>query len=175
MSSKCLCCQVPCSSEALNKLTTFLKVWDDVEIEKVFDKYKEPTDSDPKSLSPEKLQAALQELGIHPAGSTERADLDEFKRMARSPSEAEQWAQNMPLAGLLAHSLSGRANSAGLKDLALLTEEEIESRVGVFRDCLVRLVKDKIQLLKEATNAPYDQDRPTGFNLNFRIFCLQKF
>jgi len=92
-------------------------------------------------------------------------DLDEFKRVARSPSEAEQWAQNMPLAGLLAHSLK----SVGLKDLAELTEEQIDCS-----DCLVRLVKDKIQLLKQATN---DRDRPTGFNLNFRIliFCLQKF
>ena len=110
MSSKSLCCQVPCSSEALNKLTTFLKVWDDVEIEKIFDKYKEPTDSDPKSasLSAEKLQAALQELCIQgsPAGSTEWVDLDEFKRIARQPNEAEQWFQMIPFASLLAFSLS---------------------------------------------------------------------
>ena len=158
-------CQIPCSSDALHKLTTFLKVWDDVEIEKIFDKYKEPTDSNPKSLSAEKLQAALQELGIRPTGSaTSGVDLDEFKRVARSPSEAEQWAQNMPLAGLLAHSLK----SVGLKDLAELTEEQIDCRVGIFHECLVRLVKDKIRLLKKATiemNVPYEP----GFNISFKV------
>jgi len=142
-------CQIPCSSEALNKLTTFLKVWDDVEIEKIFDKYKDATDSDPKSasLSAEKLQAALQELCIQgsPAGSTEWVDLDEFKRIARQPNEAEQWFQMIPFASLLSRSL-GKATLEGLENLQ---QDQLILGLQVFSRGVQVLLEQRLEKLKD--------------------------
>jgi hypothetical protein len=131
-------------------LTAFLKVWDDVEIEKVFDKHKEQAGLDQKSafLSGAKLQAALQELGIHPAGSTERVDPDEFKRMARQPNEAEQWFQMIPFASLLSRSLS----KTTLGDLENLQTGEIALGLQVFSQGVQVILEQRLNKLKKLMN-----------------------
>jgi len=69
-------------------------------LEKTFDKYKADD-----VLSAELLQAALRELGVQEGASSEPVDLEGFKRIARRPSQTEQWAQSLPLAKVGSHLL----------------------------------------------------------------------
>jgi len=111
-------------------------------MEKIFDKYKADD-----VLSAERLQAALRELGVQEGASSEPVDLEGFKRIARRPSQTEQWAQSLPLAKVLAHSL-------GPTEVAALTDHEISRGLVLFGDHVCWLVKDKIRLLREAVDVP---------------------
>jgi len=146
-----LCCQIPCSSELHPTLTAFLKVWDDVEIEKIFDKYKEQPGPDQKSASlpAGKLRAALGELGApQETPNSAPVDLDEFKRIARQPNEAEQWFQMIPFASLLSRSL-GTTTLDGLKNLQM---GELTLGLQVFYEGVQVMLERRLEKLKKLMN-----------------------
>ena len=83
-------------------------------------------------------------------------DLEEFKRaVQQSPTQLEQWASMLPLAGLLARSLpvsSGQGDQP-LRDFSRLGEDEIDAAVGVFSAGLRRLlIKAKASSLQMFDN-----------------------
>ena len=147
-STKCLCCQIHGSSELHPTLTAFLKVWDDAELETMFRKYAGQTGSDP-SLSAEKLQAALRELGVQESpASAERVELDEFKRIARQPNSAEQWFKMIPFASLLSRSL-GKTTLDDLKDLQW---DELARGLKLFNEGVQVMLKQRLEKLRKLMN-----------------------
>jgi hypothetical protein len=139
--------QFACSSEAHPTLTAFFQVWDDAEIEKIFDKYKEQPGPDQKSalLPAGKLRAALEELGApQETPNSAPVDLDEFKRIARQPNEAEQWFQMIPFASLLSRSLG----KATLDELENLQQGQMISRLQVFSQGVKAILEARLEKLK---------------------------
>ena len=142
----------------LQSPSAFFRVWDDSEMEKIFDKYKTQS-----WLSAEQLQAALRELGVQDRASSEPVDLNRFKTIARRPSER---AQSMPLAQLLEHSL-------GPTDVAALTDDEICRGLRVFGDRVLGLVRDKIRLMKETVQVHGELVFKIFFFMEFDLCILQ--
>ncbi len=117
------------------------------------------SDSKPKlepCIRAEGLQAALLELGVRMDRNKveellvlmdldESSDLnfEEFKRAVQQPpTQLEQWAGMLPLAGLLARSLpvSGGQGAQPLRDFSRLDDIEINTAVEVFSAGLKRLL-----------------------------------
>jgi len=120
-------------------------------MEKIFDKYQKQTGPDQKSasLSTDKLQAALRELGApQEAPSSAPVDLDEFKRIARQPNEAEQWFQMIPFASLLSRSL-GTTTLDGLKNLQV---GELALGLQVFYEGVQVMLKRRLEKLRKLMN-----------------------
>ena len=70
-------------------------------------------------------------------------DFEEFKRaVQQQPTQLEQWASMLPLAGMLARSLpvSGGPGDQPLRDFSRLGDAEIDSAVGVFSEGLKLLL-----------------------------------
>ena len=70
-------------------------------------------------------------------------DYDEFKRaVAQPPTQLEQWASMLPLAGLLARSLpvSGGRGDQPLRDFSQLKDIQIKTIVDVFSEGLTLLL-----------------------------------
>ena len=98
-----------------------------------------------ESASLSQLQSALRELGVQDSPSTEPVDLDEFKRIARRPSDAEQWLQMMPLASLLARCL-GRMDLDGLETLQ---PGELNIGIRVFSQGIKTMLESRLNTLKD--------------------------
>jgi hypothetical protein len=114
------------------------------------------------------LQDALLELGV----SMERKmaeelmirmdldengslDFEEFKRAVQQPpTQLEEWAGMLPLAGMLARSLpvSGGQGDQPLRDFSRLSEDGINTAVEVFSEGLRRLLMQ----LKDTTKQMFD-------------------
>jgi hypothetical protein len=103
------------------------------------------------------LQDALSELGRLPEerGNVEEMitvmdldgndglDFEEFKRAVQQmPTQLEQWASTLPLAGMLASSLPVRDGQGDkpLRDFNRLSEDEINTAADAFREGLKRLL-----------------------------------
>jgi len=124
-------------------LASFLRLCDDEEIQRVFDKY-----SGHGSLSAQRLKAALEDLGASANMPLETLEvsLDDFKRIARQPSEAELWIQMMlPMAGLLAHCL-GQRDLDGLQHLG---KGEIQAGLQLFYQGVEAMAGKGLGKLKE--------------------------
>ena len=91
-------------------------------------------------LSKEKEEELMAMMDLDENGGL---DYDEFKRaVAQPPTQLEQWASMLPLAGLLAKSLpitSGQGDQP-LRDFSRLSVEEIDTTVNAFRVGLRRLL-----------------------------------
>ena len=129
-----------------------LALYDDEEVAKVFDAHK---DAEAGTLKPEHLPAALKELQVtcQDPSSTDPLTLDDFKRIARQPNEAEQWFQMVPLAGMMARAF-GKKELSGLEELS---KDQMTSGLQVFYQGIKaimerRLVKLKGQKAKLATD-----------------------
>ena len=100
------------------------------------------------------LQRALLELGV-PMEKTEKLmlmmdldengglDFEEFKRAVQQPpTQLEQWASMLPLAGMLARSLpvSGGQGDQPLRGFSRLSEDGIDTAVEMFSEGLRRLL-----------------------------------
>ena len=97
-------------------------------------------------LPPARLPAALRELGSHedhPQGDP--LTLDDFKRVARQPSEAEQWIQMIPLAALLARAF----RKTDLDGLENLQPAEVTAGFEVFSHAVAGMVENRLRKLKD--------------------------
>jgi hypothetical protein len=103
------------------------------------------------------LQAALLELGVHlkrekveelmtlmDLDENGGLDFEEFKRAVQQqpPTELEQWAGMLPLAGMLARSLpvSGGPGDQPLRDFSRLGDDDLDTAVQVFSEGLKLLL-----------------------------------
>lgn len=120
---------------------SLLKAYDDEEVARAFDRCKEAG-----VLVPAKLEEALRELGVSPVQHAEGVmTLDDFKRVARQPSEAEQWIQMIPLAGLLARAFRKR----DLDGLENLQPDEVASGFEAFSSAATTMVETRLRKLKD--------------------------
>jgi len=120
---------------------SLLKAYDDEEVARAFDRCKEAG-----VLVPAKLEEALRELGVSPVQHAEGVmTLDDFKRVARQPSEAEQWIQMIPLAGLLARAFRKR----DLDGLENLQPDEVTAGFEVFTHAVAGMVENRLRKLKD--------------------------
>ena len=95
---------------------------------------------------PAKLEEALRELGVSPVQHAEGVmTLDDFKRVARQLSEAEQWIQMIPLAGLLARAFRKR----DLDGLENLQPDEVASGFEAFSSAATAMVETRLRKLKD--------------------------
>jgi hypothetical protein len=123
----------------------------------VFDEFSERSSSSTETLiRADRLHDALLKLDIHVSREKEEElmaimdldvngglDYDEFKRaVAQPPTQLEQWASMLPLAGLLARSLPIRGGQGDqpLRDFSRLRVDEIDTAVDAFRVGLRRLL-----------------------------------
>jgi len=143
-------------------------LWDDSKVQDVFDKYKEAHGRDQASgpsLSGQKLIDALKELGIalEEPGPEHAEDLEDFKRIARQPSDTELWMQTMPMANILARSF----RNLNLKQLEKISEEEVLAGFQVFSDTVKEMFKlrlTKLRKQKEKLQAlPSDDSKFGGY------------
>jgi len=72
-------------------------------------------------------------------------DLDEFKRVARQPSEAEQWLQMIPFASLLSRCLGTTA----LDELENFQEGQWIPGLRVFFQGVQALLQQRLRKLKD--------------------------
>jgi hypothetical protein len=102
------------------------------------------------------LQAALLELGVHlkrekveelmtlmDLNENGGLDFEEFQRaVQQQPTELEQWAGMLPLAGMLARSLpvSGGPGDQPLRDFSRLGDDDLDTAVQVFSEGLKLLL-----------------------------------
>ncbi len=121
-----------------------------------------------KIVKTDGLQHALLELGAPMAKETAYTlmvmmdldqngglDFEEFKlAVQQPPTQLEQWASMLPLAGILARSLPviGGQGDQPLRDFSRLGEDGIDTAVEVFSEGLRRLL---IQA-KDTTNEMFD-------------------
>jgi len=98
-------------------------------------------------LRPASLPAALRELGSHedPQQPVDFMTLDDLKRIARQPSEAEQWIQMIPLAGLLARAFA----KTDLDGLENLQPGEVTAGFEVFSRAVTGMVQTRLRKLKD--------------------------
>jgi hypothetical protein len=97
-------------------------------------------------LPPAMLPAALRELGSHEdPQQRDPMTLDDFKRVARQPSEAEQWIQMIPLAGLLARAFA----KTDLDGLEKLQPGEVNVGFEVFSHAVAGMVESRLRKLKD--------------------------
>ena len=98
-------------------------------------------------LPPASLPAALRELGSRedPQQPVDFMTLDDLKRVARQPSEAEQWIQMIPLAGLLARAFA----KTDLDGLENLQPGEVTAGFEVFSHAVAGMVENRLLKLKD--------------------------
>ena len=131
--------QIPLVSP--DEVRTIMMLYDDEEVRNIFGRSAGPD----RLLSTENLEKALAGLGVSvESGAGGDLDLEDFKRVARSPSEAEQFFQMIPLAGLLARSLR-KSDLAGLEGL---TDEEVLTGLQAFNESVRRVVGERLRKLK---------------------------
>jgi len=118
-----------------------LRLYEDDELCKVFDE----SAGHSGTLPAKHLKKALNDLDVSPEIDAHPMNLDDFKRLARQPSEAETWIHSMPLAGVLARSFDYP------REWAKFSEEEVSRRLQVFNLCVGKLVREKIKRWKEGT------------------------
>jgi len=120
-----------------------LKLYDDDAVCEVFKKYK---DSGKDTLNPENLPEALLDLDVahHVPTTHDPLTLDDFKRIARQPSEAEQWIQMVPLAGLMARAF-GKKDLDGLE---ALQPGDMSSGLLAFSEGVRKTIEGRLQKLK---------------------------
>jgi len=123
-----------------------LALYDDDEVAKVFDAHKDPTT---KTFKPEHLPTALKELQVtcQDLSSNDPLTLDDFKRIARQPNEAEQWFQMVPLAGMMARAF-GKKDLNGLKQLP---KDQMTSGLQVFYRGVEAIMDRRLAGLKDQT------------------------
>jgi len=121
-----------------------LALYDDEEVAKVFDAHK---DAEAGTLKPEHLPAALKELQVtcQDPSSTDPLTLDDFKRIARQPNEAEQWFQMVPLAGMMARAF-GKKDLNGLEELS---RDQMTSGLQVFYRGVEATMERRLVKLKD--------------------------
>jgi hypothetical protein len=131
----------------------FLDRQKDSLFKEVFERFKEESSG---TIRTDVLQQALFEFGVPvPKKTAEELmlamdldengglDYEEFKRaVAQPPTQLEQWASMLPLAGMLASSLpiSGGQGDQPLRDFSRLGEDEIKAAVEAFRGGLTQLL-----------------------------------
>ena len=137
----------------------------------VFDKFADVSILIPGSkptIKTEGLQHALLELGVHMAREKVEAlvtamdidesgslDFEEFKlAVQQQPTQLEQWASMLPLAGMLARSLpvSGGQGDISLREFSKLEENEVNTAVEVFSEGLRRLLMQAKDTLRQMFN-----------------------
>jgi len=128
----------------LQKRDSILALYDDDAVEKVFATHKDPTT---KTLKPEKLPDALKDLCVtgQDLSSKEPFTLDDFKRIARQPNEAEQWFQMIPFASLL----SSTVGKTTLDEIEKLGTGEVDLGLQAFLRRLQVMVKERLEKLKD--------------------------
>ena len=144
-------------SEKMDAVREYLEKQGDSVLKKLFTRYATKTSAHSEALiKAGGLQNALSELGVTMELNKvetlmERMDLDEnggldyeeFKRAAiQPPTQLEQWASMLPIAGLLARSLpvSAGPGDQPLRDFSRLDEDTISTAVDVFSWGLKRLL-----------------------------------
>jgi len=125
----------------LKKRDRILALYDDDEVAKVFDAHK---DAEAGTLKPEHLPAALKELQVTCQDLKEPLTLDDFKRIARQPNEAEQWFQMIPFSGLLSRSVG----KTTLDQIEKLETHEMDRGLQAFFERLQAIVKQRMVKLK---------------------------
>jgi len=120
-----------------------LKLYDDDEVSQVFKKHK---DAEKETMHPKSLLKALLDLDVDHQGPSaqDQLTLDDFKRIARQPSEAEQWIQMVPLAGLMARAL-GKKDLDGLETLQ---PGDMSSGLLAFSEGVRKTMEGRLQKLK---------------------------
>jgi hypothetical protein len=142
------------------------------------------------------LQNALLELGVHMEMEKVEAlmdvmdldengclDFEEFKRaVLQPPTQLEQWASMLPLAGMLARCLpvSGGMGDQPLRDFSKLGEDEINAAVEVFGEGLKRLLFEAKATSKKmfestdekAKNAAKDSANGVSAGRKFKTFKM---
>jgi len=155
--------QEPTADALTKQAQTLLRVYEREEIRKVFDLYaavdKESSASEhagsmPKDKLEEALKAldisaedtkdAMKELDVDLSGGTDKLSLEAFVRIARRPSEVEQWIQMMPLAAILARSLRRTA----MDELEQLQEHEIRDGLALFFQAVTQLFHKRLGELR---------------------------
>ena len=129
--------QVPLVSP--DEVRRVMMLYDDEEVSEIFGRSAGPDGL----ISAENLKNALAGLGVSVESGGDLG-LEEFKRVARSPSEAEQFFQMMPLAGLLARSLR-KSDLVGLEGL---TDDEVRTGLQAFNESVRRVVGERLRKLK---------------------------
>ena len=96
-------------------------------------------------MNPERLKAALLDLDVpcQEPSLKNLLTLDDFKRIARQPSEAEQWIQMVPLAGLMARCFGAQ----DIDDVVVLSE--LSKGLDLFRVLVETMINDKLTKLRE--------------------------
>jgi len=168
-------CQITCASKdthpelGINETSflALLKLWNDSEVEKVFQKHAEKGQTS-ASLPGHKLRDALRELGVaHGEQGGQPAEagysLDDFKRIARQPSETELWMQMMPMASMLARSF----RKMTLKELEAISKDEVSAGFQAFAACVKAMFEQRLEKLmnqtKKLQNLPSSNDNDSKF------------
>jgi len=126
-------------------LLALLKLWDDSEVEMVFEKHAEKGQTS-ALLAGHKLRDALRELGVvrGAQGGQRWYSLDDFKQIARQPSETELWMQMIPMASLLACSF-GKMTLEELKDIS---KDGVSAGFLAFSECVKAMFEQRLMKLK---------------------------
>jgi hypothetical protein len=168
----------------------YLDKQDEPFVKNLFDRLKEISSG---KIRTDGLHQALFELGVrgeaedlmvvNDLDKTGGLDYEEFKRaVAQPPTQLEQWAGMLPLAGLLASSLpiSCGQGDQPLRDFSRLREDEIYDAVEAFREGLTRLLmesKTKLRQIFEAADekaiqAANDSARGVSAVTKFKTFKM---
>ena len=109
--------------------------------------FKKHKDAEKDAMHPKSLLKALLDLDVDHQGpcAQDQLTLDDFKRIARQPSEAEQWIQMVPLAGLMARAL-GKRDLDGLENLQ---PGEMSSGLLAFSEGVKTTIEERLQKLKD--------------------------
>jgi hypothetical protein len=128
----------------------------------------------------EKVEALMEIMDLDENGGL---DYEEFKRaVAQPPTQLEQWASMLPLAGMLSRSLpvSGGQGDQPLRDFGRLREDKIDRAVEAFKVGLKRLLleeKDSIMKMfdnvdRKASEAAKDTAKGVSAVSKFKSFKI---
>jgi hypothetical protein len=151
----------PAAPADSNQVRRVLRLYDDHEIKIVFDSFKTVSSDNVGSISTENLMKALAELGVTLESDekiTGVTDSEAFMRIVRSPREAEQFFQMMPLAGLLARSL-GKTDLDGLGSLG---KDDVSAGLQVFSQSVASMVRERLRKLKDQLEKLRAVDQASG-------------
>ena len=166
------------------RIRVFLRRQDDIAVGDVFRKH---ADAARQLILPDRLRAALGELGVH-VGAEEaealmasmdlegRGGLDsaEFARAARQPSsQVEQFVGRLPLAGMLASCLATPGAEEPLKELCGLAPGRLRAAVAVFSRVLLEEAQRRLDELKETVAAmAAEAHESDGSGSKFAVFGM---